>query len=177
MDFSSEYNTMSFPDCSKSMSFKIEDTLLAYLDHLKLNSVEDMATFFALLEVDSNTICARKMVEVGGWRCADCVKNDTIIFCQDCWSLMKDMHKDHNIVFLNRVNGTCDCGDHNCIDKKYFCPNHKGIIEGEEEIKKFINKSLGENLSAKIKEITETMFDSMFKYFVKAINEKKIRRQ
>ena len=167
-----DYNSLSFPDCSKETLLTIEDTLLSYLDLLKLKRVEEMAVFFSLLEIDSNTVCAKKMVGVGAWRCADCVKNDTIIFCQDCWIQMRDKHKNHNVVFLTNVNGTCDCGDHNCIDKKYFCPKHKGTIEGEEEIKAYINKSLGEKLAAEIKSITETMFNEMFRYFIKAINDK-----
>ena len=154
----------------ESATIAIRSTIIDYLNIFKCKTVTDLISLFNYLEVDSNTICAKKMQEVGGWRCSDCVKNDTIIFCQDCWSKMREKHEGHNIIFLNRVNGTCDCGDHNCIDKEYFCPNHKGIIAGEAEIKEYINRSLGESIANGIKSLTEEMFDGMFLLYSTAIN-------
>ena len=102
-----------------NMTRRIESTLLSYLNTVNAKTVQDMTNFFARLDKDTQTICAKKMIEVGGWRCGDCVTNDNTIFCQDCWSLMKDKHKGHNIIFVGRVSGTCDCGDHNCISKEF----------------------------------------------------------
>ena len=158
---------------NRDMTFRIESTLLSYLNMLKLKTVQEMGAFFTLLELDTKTICAKKMVEVGGWRCMDCVTNDNTIFCQDCWSLMKEKHKNHNIIFVNRVNGTCDCGDHNCISKELFCPNHKGIFQNDAEIQKYIKESLGEKIPPQIKGASQRMFDDMSIFFIKSINEKK----
>ena len=163
----------SFDTACRNASFKIETTLLSYLSTLKVKTVEEMEDYFIDKELDSNTICAKKMIDVGGWRCADCVRNDNTIFCQDCWSRMKEKHKDHNIIFLNKVNGTCDCGDHNCINQKYFCSKHIGIFEKDEDIKSYINDSLGASLASKLKTTNQTMFNMMNEFYIRAINEKK----
>ena len=163
----------SFDTACRNASFKIETTLLSYLSTLKVKTVEEMEDYFIDKELDSNTICAKKMIDVGGWRCADCVRNDNTIFCQDCWSRMKEKHKDHNIIFLNKVNGTCDCGDHNCINQKYFCSKHMGIFEKDEDIKTYINDSLGASLASKLKTTNQTMFNMMNEFYIRAINEKK----
>ena len=88
---------------------------------------------------------------------------------------MKEKHENHNVVFIHQVSGTCDCGDHNCIDKKYFCPKHKGTIETKEEINDYINKVIGEELATKFKELNENLFNDMFYFFMKAISNKKTR--
>ena len=163
----------SFEESSKTMTFNIESTLLSILDHLKLKTVDEMGLFFKLLELDTKTICRKKLTEVGAWRCLDCVRNDSTIFCQECWSQMKDKHQNHNIVYINRVNGTCDCGDHNLINQKYFCPKHKGIFTSDAEIQNYIKASLGEALPPKIISANKPMFDHMAKYFLKAINDKR----
>ena len=128
---------------------------------------------FKLLELDTHSICAAPMSQVGGWRCTDCVDNENTVFCQDCWSQMKEKHVGHNIVFLKDVNGTCDCGDHNCIDKEYFCPKHKGIFQSDALIKKYIQTTIGHNLPLKLTAVNQTMFDNMAKYINKAVNENK----
>ena len=158
---------------NRNMTRRIESTLLKYLNMCNLKTVQELGTFFALLDIDPQTICAKKMVEVGGWRCGDCVRNDNTIFCQDCWSLMKDKHKGHNVIFVGRVSGTCDCGDHNCISKEFFCPKHKGIFQNDLEIEQYIKASLGDKLPQKITENSERMFEDMSIFFIKSINEKK----
>ena len=170
------FNSMSFIDSCIEMSFMIDDVKKKYLQIFNLKSILELNVFFALIEVDSHTVCAKKMVNVGAWRCDDCAKSDSIIFCQDCWSGMRDKHKNHNVVFLHQVNsGTCDCGDHNCIDKQYFCPKHKGTIEKREEINAYINKVLGEELAFKFRSLSEKFFNNMSYYIMKAINDKKTK--
>ena len=163
----------TFEGYSNEVTYKIETALLAYLNIIKVKTVDDMATFFASLEIDSGTVCNKKLVEVGAWRCNDCVKNDNIIFCQDCWSQMKDKHQKHNVIFINRVNGTCDCGDHNCINKKYFCSKHKGIIERDDEMVNYVSKCLGPSYTSSFTLVNELLFDVMHTYIIKAIEEKK----
>ena len=113
------------------------------------------------------------MESVGGWRCLDCIKNENTIFCQNCWSQMKQQHINHRIIYLTSVNGTCDCGDPNTIDKKYFCPKHKGPMTIENEINEYKNKCLGEKVSNELKKINQVMFKDMAKYVIRAIQEKK----
>ena len=158
---------------NRNMTKRIELTLLSYLNMLKLKTVQELGAFFALLELDTQTICAKKMIDVGGWRCADCVTNDSTIFCQDCWSLMRDKHKGHNVIFVGKVSGTCDCGDHNSISKEFFCPKHKGIFQNDAEIEKYVKDSLGERIPQQIANNSKRMFEDMSIFFIKSINEKK----
>ena len=169
------FSSMSFTDSCLEMSLMIDDVKSKYLKIFNLKSVLELNVFFALIEVDSHTVCAKKLVEVGAWRCQDCAKNDNVIFCQECWSEMREKHEKHNVVFLHQTSGTCDCGDHNCIDKQYFCPKHKGTIEKKEEISGYINRVLGEELAARFKEINEKFFNNMFYFIMKAINSKKTK--
>ena len=130
------FNAMSFEQSCREMKNIIEETKLKYLKIFNLKSVLELNVFFALIEEESNTVCSKKMEGVGGWRCQDCAKSESTIFCQDCWSKMKDKHKDHNIIFNNQINGTFDCGDHNCIDKQNFCffpgqNSNKYLIKGQ----------------------------------------------
>ena len=163
----------NYADFCVDLHYRIESTLVSYLDMLKLKTIEELGVFFSLLELDTGTICSKKMIDVGGWRCADCVLNDNTIFCQDCWSQMKDKHKNHNIVYIGRVSGTCDCGDHNSISKEYFCPKHKGIFRNDIEIQNYIKSSLGEKVPPLITSKSQAMFEDMAIFFVKSINEKK----
>ena len=160
---------------SKLVVNSVEKILLNYLDTIKVKTIDQMNLFFSLLELDSNTICSKKMETVGAWRCEDCVNTENTIFCQECWSKMKDKHKDHKILFLNRVSGTCDCGDHNCIDKKYFCPKHIGIFENDQEINDYILDCLGPKVSGDLKAANEILFRGMSKYYILAINEKQTK--
>ena len=163
----------TFESCSTDMKFIIDTTKNSYLSIVNLKSNEELAKMFKLLELDTHSICASPMSQVGGWRCTDCVDNENTVFCQDCWSQMKEKHVGHNIVFLKDVNGTCDCGDHNCIDKEYFCPKHKGIFQSDALIKKYIQTTIGHNLPLKLTAVNQTMFDNMAKYINKAVNENK----
>ena len=171
------YNAMTFEQSCIEMKNVIEETKLKYLQIFNLKTVLELNVFFALIEEESNTVCSKKMDGVGGWRCQDCAKSESTIFCQDCWSKMKDKHKDHDVIFNNQINGTCDCGDHNCIDKQYFCPKHKGTIEKQEEINNYIDKVLGAQLAARFKEENEKLFTNMFGLFMKAISNNQTRSE
>ena len=162
---------------SKKAIDYIEKILINYLDTINVKTIDQMNLFFALLELDSNTICGCKMEGVGAWRCEDCVNTENTIFCQECWSKTKEKHANHNIVFLNRVNGTCDCGDHNCIDKKYFCPKHIGIFENDAEINDYILDCLGEKVSGALKLANDILFRGMAKYYILAVTEKQTKSQ
>ena len=172
-----KFSSMSFTDSCNEMSLMIDDVKSKYLEIFNLKSLAELNTFFSLIEIESNTVCAKKMFDMGGWRCQDCAISDNVIFCQDCWSQMKEKHENHNVVFIQRVNGTCDCGDHNCIDKQYFCPNHKGTIEKSEEINDYINRVLGEEIATNFKALNEKLFNNMFYYIMKAVNDKSTKNQ
>ena len=165
--------TITFEEHSTRIINKIKSSMLNYFKATNTKNALEMTFLFSLYDIDTGSVCAGKMELVGGWRCLDCIKNENTVFCQDCWSQMKDLHKDHNIVFLTSVNGTCDCGDPNTIDKKYFCPKHKGPMTTEEEISAYINNCLGEKVVIELKKVNKIMFREMAKYVIRAIQEKK----
>ena len=162
-----------FEAVSFRASRAIESALVCYLAFTKKKTFEEMALYFKELEIDASTICAKKMVNVGAWRCKDCAKTDNTIFCQECWSKMREKHKDHDVIFLSTSNGTCDCGDHNMIDKEYFCPDHIGIFENEQEINGYILESLGQDLTFQLTTLNKKFFDKIAEYIIRAINDKK----
>ena len=55
-----EINEKSFEDYSKQVTLRIEKTLVTYLNILKLKTIEEMAVYFSLKELDRETICAKK---------------------------------------------------------------------------------------------------------------------
>ena len=48
-----------------------------------------------------------------------------------------------------------------------------GIFEKDEDIKTYINDSLGASLASKLKTTNQTMFNMMNEFYIRAINEKK----
>ena len=163
----------TFEDHGKKIYSKIRFSMMKYMEITKVKSPLEMTLFFSLTDIDTGSVCATKMESVGGWRCLDCIKNENTIFCQNCWSKMKDKHKDHNIVFITTVNGTCDCGDPNTIDKQYFCPKHKGPMTEEKEIEAYEKSCLGEVVINDLKKVTKDMFKEMAAYIIRAKQEKK----
>ena len=165
--------SITFEEHSKRIVNKIKSSMLNYFKSTNTKNSLEMTFLFSLYDIDIGSVCAGKMESVGGWRCLDCIKNENTVFCQDCWSQMKDLHKDHNIIFLSSVSGTCDCGDPNTIDKKYFCPKHKGPMTSEEEISAYTNNCLGEKVVIELKKVNKIMFREMAKYVIRTIQEKK----
>ena len=165
--------TTTFKEHSDRILTKIKASMLKYMKVTNTKTALEMTLLFTLSDIDQVSVCAGKMESVGGWSCLDCIKNETTIFCQNCWSQMKNQHKNHNIIFDTTVNGTCDCGDPNSIDKKYFCPKHKGPMTDEEEIEAYTKKCLGEKIVSELKIINKNMFREMSKYIIRAIQEKK----
>ena len=170
-----DMNSASFEDCSHNVELTIKKTSQKYLEIFNLNSENEIPQFFSSKESSNNTVCLKIIFGQGAWRCYDCIKTRNIFFCKDCWTHMADKHKDHNVVYLTEEYGFCQCGDHNCLNKEYFCANHKGYLLTDPEIKKYINNNLGEDLYQKIKAATENLFGVMHKYYIKAINNKKTK--
>ena len=119
-DINSElFALKTFERYNDEMKYIIDSTSSLYLKIVNLKTFDELSKMLKLLDLDTNSICAKKITNLGGWCCADCVRSDNSIYCQECWSQMKDKHKGHKIVFTKKVdNGTCDCGDHNYIDNK-----------------------------------------------------------
>lgn len=126
------------------------------------------------LDYDSGSVCARKMIKIGGWKCSNCEKNGNAILCQQCWSKVRDKHLDHEILFNSTTNGTCDCGDPNTLESSLFCPQHKGPLTKEEDIQKYIIKNFSQDLIQKFEKYIEDFYDKFVPYLVKVIEKKQI---
>ena len=166
-----------FETVSERAMKAIDTAALTYLKLTKKLTFEELALFLRDLDIDASTICENKFIHGGAWRCEDCVKTQDAIFCQSCWTKTRDKHKDHNTIYITDVTGTCDCGDHNIIDKEYFCPDHIGIFNSSEEIREYIIESLGEELTSGLRIFHKTFFDKMAEYIIRAINDKKTKTQ
>ena len=166
-----DFNDSSFEDATFFMTISIETTLSNYIKIFNVKTLEELDVTLKLKDLPSNTICAKRLNSIGAWRCIDCIRNDKAVFCQDCWSLMKDKHINHNILFVNDVNSICGCGDYNCINPKYFCKDHLGMEENEKKINDYIKKCLGDDIPNRLRIDSAKIFEDMMNYFVKAIKE------
>ena len=174
-DFNADLSkVVFFGDFAERVRGKIKYAMIKYLDILKVKNPIEMTILFTMLNKETGSVCASKMELIGGWRCLDCVKNENTIFCQSCWSQMKDKHKDHNIIFLTTVNGTCDCGDPNSIEPQYFCPRHKGPMTNENDIKLYIQNCFGQQIANELKVVTKTICKEIAGFIIRAIQEKRI---
>ena len=167
------YKSLSFRDHGLKVLEKIKQSMLQYMRVTNTKNALEMTLLFSLSDIDTGSVCAGKMESVGGWRCLDCIKYENTVFCQNCWSQMKNQHKDHRIVFLTSVSGTCDCGDPNTIDKQYFCPKHKGPMTSDIEIEGYKKSCLGDKIVSDLKNINKIMFKDMANYVIRAIQDKK----
>ena len=166
---------MDYEQAKAITNVTLKKTSELYLEIFQVKSVEEISNYFILKEPSDSSICLKPLQNVGGWRCDDCIKTNGNIFCQDCWSLMKDKHKDHKIFFIRQVEDFCNCGDINCIDQKYFCPKHNDKIESDSEMNKYILDNLGKDISSKIKSNLEKLFNNMFNFYLSAINDDKTK--
>jgi len=126
------------------------------------------------LDYDSGSVCARKMIKIGGWKCSNCEKNGNAILCQQCWSKVREKHLGHEILFNATTNGTCDCGDPNTLESSLFCPQHKGPLTNEEDIQKYIIKNFSKDLIQTFEKYIEDFYDKFVPYLVKVIENKQI---
>ncbi len=162
-----------FESYCKTMVTIVRTAFNSYLDIFKKQSKEELVKYLIEREPDTSPICLKSLYNQGSWICNDCFKANNITICKECWSQIKDQHKDHNIKYLRNQIALCDCGDQNYMDKIHFCPMHNGITESNSDIKKYISDNLGENISSRIKSATEHLFKNMFDFYIRAINDKK----
>ena len=143
-----------------------------YLQLFSCTNKDDLVLTLKKLNHDAGSVCARKMIKIGGWKCVDCEKNSNAILCHQCWSKIKDKHLNHDINFHSSTNGTCDCGDPNTLQNSLFCPNHKGPLTNEKEVEKYINKFFSQDLVQSFQTITENLLEKMIPYIVDNIENK-----
>ena len=137
-----------------------------YLKLFACNDIMELINKLEKLDYDTDSVCARKMKKVGGWKCSDCEKNANAILCQQCWSKVKDKHLNHDIIYNSSTNGTCDCGDPNTLEESLFCPNHKGPLTKEKEIQNYIHKFFPNELIESFEKCTENLIKTLSSYII-----------
>ena len=139
------------------------------LNLFSCNDEKELINKIKKLDYNSDSVCARKMKNVGGWKCSDCEKNSNSILCQQCWSKVKNKHLNHEIIYNSSTNGTCDCGDPNTVGESLFCPYHKGPLTKEEDIQIYIKKYFSQELIQSFEKYTEKLLKVIAPYIINNI--------
>ena len=151
---------------TKDISLYLFDSIKQFnlLIDKDLKNFEDSLKYLEKISIPNKCICAGVIEEISGWRCNDCSKYENCIYCNDCYLKSKDLHKDHNVFFLNDANGMCDCGD---PDSLYiYCPEHSGPFKEQKEINNYISKVFKKDILDKLKGFFENFFLRFSKYLV-----------
>ena len=144
----------------------IDEYTNKYLSLFSCKSKEELMDKLKKLDCDTGSVCARKMIKIGGWKCSDCGKNANILLCQQCWSKIKDKHLSHNIIYNSSANGTCDCGDPNFVNESLFCQEHKGPLTKDKDIQDYINKCFTPDIIQTFEKLTEELFEKIILYII-----------
>ena len=119
-------------------------------------------SFFSYLKSiskENKQVCNRHVAKgEGGWKCIDCELDTLILICNDCFNKSKEFHKGHRIIFNPNSSGYCDCGDPNVLIKEGFCPDHRGTIDNQKDLIKFIKESIDENILNKLNPLLDDIF-------------------
>ena len=145
----------------EEIEFVMEQSWDYYLQLFSCVSVDELISHLKKLDHDAGSVCARKMIRIGGWKCSNCEKNGNAIICHQCWSKIKEKHEKHNIKYNCSTNGTCDCGDLNTVNESLICPQHKGPLKKEEDIQNYINKCFNPKLLQSLEKYTEDLIQKL----------------
>ena len=125
---------------------------------------EQVLNYLELISIPTKCVCAGIIDNIPGWTCVDCSIYENSIYCSQCYFKSKELHKDHNVKFLNCSSGMCDCGD---PDSLYtFCPEHCGPFTDQKQIDEYINKIIPENILKNIKIFLDDLFCEYTKYLL-----------
>ena len=128
---------------------------------------EEFFSYLKSISKPNNQVC-NKSVEYGegGWKCEDCEVSTNLLICNDCFSKSKEKHKGHKVLFMQKCNGFCDCGEPTSIVKESFCPDHQGPFTNMNDLMSFIRSSIDEKLLNNI----NPLLNKIFLLFIEKIN-------
>ena len=130
----------------------------------KLKNFDESLNFLEKISIPDKCVCAGAIDTIPGWRCVDCSNYENTIYCNDCYIKSKDLHKNHNVVFLYSSTGMCDCGDTDSL--KIYCPDHSGPFSDQKQIDEYISKIFNKEILDKLKTFFETLFLRFSKYLI-----------
>ena len=135
-----------------------------YLFNQNLKNFEDSLKYLESIAIPNKCICAGVIDSIPGWRCNDCSKYGNVIYCNNCYMKSKNLHKNHNVVFLYSSEGMCDCGD---PDSLYtYCLEHSGPYIDQKQIDDYISKIFTKEILDKLNQFFESLFLQFSKYLV-----------
>ena len=125
---------------------------------------EDALNYLEIKSVPNNCVCTKLIDIIPGWRCKDCSKYESSMYCNDCFQNSKYLHRHHKVYFLNYVTGMCNCGDPNIV--KTFCPDHTGPYTSQNLIDEYISKVFPNEILNKLYLFFDELFLNFSKYFI-----------
>ena len=129
-----------------------------------IKTFKESLDYLEKISIPNKCVCAEIIETIPGWRCIDCSKYENSIYCNDCFIRSKDLHKNHNVLFLYSSRGMCDCGD---PDSLYtYCSEHSGPFLEEKQINDYISMIFPNETLNKLKEFFNDLFYKFSKYLV-----------
>ena len=122
----------------------------------KLKSFEDALDYLEKIANQNKCVCATIIDNIPAWRCVDCCKYESAIYCSECYKKSKHLHQNHKIYYLYSSWGMCDCGDPDSLST--FCPDHSGPFSDQDEINKYISSIFSDDIIHNL----NTFFDEFF---------------
>ena len=134
------------------------------LFNTSLKSFEECLIHLDKCSIPNKCVCASVVDTIPGWHCIECSKYENSIYCNDCYTKSKDLHKGHKILYVNNLRGMCNCGD---PDSLYtYCHEHSGPFTEQKDIDDYLQKSLGNELVENMKKFFDEFFSEFSKYFI-----------
>ena len=127
----------------------------------KLKSFEDALDYLEKIANQNKCVCAAIIDNIPAWKCVDCCKYESAIYCSECYKKSKHLHQNHKIYYLYSSGGMCDCGDPDSLST--FCPDHSGPFSDQDEINKYISSIFSDDIIHNL----NTFFDEFFSKFSK----------
>ena len=119
-------------------------------------------SFFSYLKSISkpnSQVCNKRVSGQRGYKCYDCEIDSNSLICKDCFEKSKKKHEGHNIIYNEKSEGFCDCGDPNAIIPEAFCPDHKGPFTNTKDLLNFIRNSFDEKILKNIDSFLKNIFE------------------
>ena len=129
-----------------------------------LNSFNEVLKHLEKISIDNKCVCSAVIGNKPAWRCIDCCKYESAIYCSNCYIKSKNLHKNHKLYYLYSTGGMCDCGDPDSLN--IFCPEHKGPFSDQNKIDSYISSIFSKETLCNLNKFFDEFFLKFSKYFM-----------
>ena len=130
----------------------------------KIKSFKECLTLLEEKSIPNKCVCAGAIEIIPGWRCVDCSKYENVLYCNECYIQSKDLHENHNVVYLNNTKGMCDCGDPDSLST--YCHKHSGPFTTKKQIDEYFEKTFDKKELDNLNEFFDKFFFEFSKYLL-----------